>query len=150
MTDPLHIPRRQYGVWMAGVSVLAIACAAFTTWMLGGNTATISRVALATTVGSIATFTPAVLNISREYWGVGVLGAGMLRSLACMGWAYVAQQSGEQEASRAIMLGTATGVAIVLAAETAISVSILARIERAKSGLNTPTDHHPRTAVEQS
>lgn len=132
---------------MAVVTVCALVGAACAAGLLGGGQGTVVRVITMMAIASVATFAPAVLNVGREYWGVCVLASGMVRSLICLGWAYATMQMASDVQSRPLMIGAATGVAIVLAAETALSVAILSRIERARSSASPR--NHPTTASEQ-
>lgn len=133
----LTIPRAKYGLWMGLATLGALVLAAAMAAGMGGESATIRAVLLATAIGAVATFLPAVMVIAAEYWGVAVLVCGAARSLAVIGLAYYYVQTDPSLGSRAVMLPVSAGTMLVLALEVAASVSILSAIERRKAAIRS-------------
>jgi hypothetical protein len=132
-SSSLEIPRGSYGLTMAGVTLLGMACAGVTAAALGGSGAAVGWAIAAVGIGSFATAAPALLTISRDYWGVAVLFCGASRSLIMLAVAFAL--------SRAAVPGSPLVIAVVVAAvlililESAAAIRILAQLERRSATL---------------
>lgn len=139
----LSIPRARYGLMMAGATLVALGVVwAVCAWM-GGDGPTLRAAMTATAVGAFATFVPAVMVISAEFWGVAVLVAGTARSLAAVALAFMFTQNDPAVASKPAMLSVSAGAMLVLAAEVIAAISILSAIERRKAELRAGANQQP-------
>jgi hypothetical protein len=135
----LTIPRAKYGLWMGLATLAALGAAAAMAAALGGEAATIRAAMLATGIGALATFAPAVMVIGAEFWGVAVLVSGTVRSLAVVGLAYFYLQTNPALGTRPLMLSVSAGAMLVLAIEVIAAISLLSAIERRKDALRSST-----------
>ena len=126
---------------MALATVAGLSCAGLVAWALGGDSRTAGFAVLALLVGSVLTFAPALLRVSVEHWGVAVLLAGVARALAVLGIAYALDHSGAGLLTRPLFFGSIGGAVLVLAAESAVAIRMLAHLDRARTALK-----HPPTA----
>ncbi len=133
----MTIPRAKYGLWMGCATLAALGVVALMAGVLGGEAATIWAATLATGIGALATFAPAVLVISAEFWGVAVLVSGTVRSLAVVGLAYFYLQTNAALGTRPLMLSVSAGAMLVLAIEVIAAISILSAIERHKAAMRS-------------
>jgi hypothetical protein len=120
---------------MALVTGAGLLCAGVVTAALGADAKTVAFALLAIAVGSIATFIPAILHIGRDYWGIAVLFSGTARSLIVLAIAYAVSQSGTP--GRPLFIGAIAGAAVILIAETAAAIRILATLERRRVALKS-------------
>lgn len=100
---------------------------------LGGDSRTVSRVTIALLAGSLLTFAPALLRISKDYWGVAVLASGVARSLIVLGICYSIRETSPDVAARPLFLGAAAGAFILLVIETIAAVKVLSALDRRTS-----------------
>ncbi len=136
MTTSLDIPRASYGLTMAVVTALGLACAGVVAAGLGADARTVGFVLGTLAIASVATVIPAALSIGREYWGVAVLFCGTGRGLAVLAIAYILGQSGVP--TRPLFIGVVSGAVLILILESIAAIRILAQIERRREALKQP------------
>src|SRR5437763_769797 len=81
-------------------------------------------------VGSIITFIPALLSVGPDFWGIAVLLCGVGRGLAVLGLAFVLDHAGTGLMTRPLYFGALGGAVLILIAESAVAIRILAQLER--------------------
>lgn len=115
---------------MAGATVVTIAAAWFMAGRLGGNAATTNALLYGMVAGSVVTFLPAVLRISKEFWGVTVLLSGVGRSLIIIALCYVFRENNAEIIARPLFMSAAAGAILLLVIETVTTIKILSALER--------------------
>ncbi|QOJ00230.1 MAG: hypothetical protein HRU70_06905 [Phycisphaeraceae bacterium] len=124
--------RKSFGLAMLGATLAALALGVGVSAAMGGGWDAGRSVVVALAAGSFLTFIPALVPISREYWGVGVLFCGATRGLVVIGLAYALSGGEGGPERRPVMVGSASGAGLLLAVETALAVVLLSRLERAR------------------
>lgn len=136
-TTPLSPSAALYGGLMAAACVAALAATVAAGLALGGGQRAAMLAAGAVGVGSMATFLPLLLSGVGAF-GVRVLFASVVRMLVILCLAWMMDLAGiidpASPARRAFWLAAFCGGAFILVAESVVAVSLLARIERQKSG----------------
>lgn len=121
---------------MVAVCVGAIGATAAVAASLGGDSSTITKACAAVAAGALATFLPLLLSGFTSHgasnFGVFVMLASGARTLVILGAALFFSQSPDV-AKSPLWLGALTGAGLILVVETALSVALLSRAERAKS-----------------
>lgn len=122
-------PQRVYLVGTAVASVAAIGIAAGLTAALGGEGKSIGIAALAVFIGSIASFIPAALGLSKvnETFGMAVLAASIGRMFVALGIVVVAAFAMELP-RMPIGIGTGAGLLVALMAEVPLALFVLNRV----------------------
>lgn len=126
-------PRTLYAGLMVLVGLTASAAAFAAARAVGGPEAPALEPALLIAGVSVLGLLP-VLVRSAERFGLAVLGASVFRLLLAMFGALVLTEVSGLE-SRPVWLGVVAGAGLMLTAETAAAVAILASLERKKAGL---------------
>lgn len=126
-------PRTLYAGLMVLVGLTATAVAFVAARAVGGPEAPALEPALLVAGVSVLGLLP-VLVRSAERFGLAVLGASVFRLLLAMFGALVLTEVSGLE-SRPVWLGVVAGAGLMLMAETAAAVAILASLERKKAGL---------------
>lgn len=121
---------------MAALCLGALAVTAAVSTILGGDSATTLRACAAVGIGSIASFIPVLLASTSQTgasnFGVLVVVASGARTLITLAAALFFTQM-QSLAKVPLWVGAMAGAGLILIVETALTVSILSRIERAKS-----------------
>ena len=135
-------PRAKYAGIMLAVTIVAAGCAAMLPLLMG----TPNRVALfasgAVLVGSVATFLPALLRVDRQSWGLVVLGSSMARTMAILAFTLFIDKSRDLgDARTALWIGAMVGAGVVLIVESAVSIRILAAMDRVTSASRISGPH---------
>ena len=127
-------PRGKYAAIMAVTTVLAMASASGVAAMMGAPGRAAILAALSVMAGSLATFIPAILRVERQSWGLAVLGSSMARTIVILAVALAIDKSRDLgDARTAFWIGTMIGTGVVLLIESAVSIRILAAMERSAS-----------------
>lgn len=132
-SQSLEIPRGSYGLTMAGVTLLGMVCAGVTAAVLGGEKPAIAWATAAVGIGSFATAAPALLTISRDYWGVAVLFCGAARSLIMLAVAFALSRSAVPGSP--LVIAVVVAAVLILILESAAAIRILAQLERRRATL---------------
>lgn len=119
------IPKAKYGLWMAVVTVLALASVWALTRSFGGDSPSALTAIKALAIASFATFIPAVLNIGRAHWGLAVLVSGMGRALLAVGLAFGFAQQNDALSSGALMKAVSGVAILILVVESFLAIQIL-------------------------
>ena len=125
---------------MAVVCVAAIGAAAGLAAALGGDSKTIALASTAVGIGAITTFLPVLFGgktkSGASNFGLLVLFASGVRTLLILAVAMFFAQTREVMKSP-FWLGAMTGAGLILIAESALSISLLSRMERLKTSTST-------------
>lgn len=127
------IPRGLYAAIVAVATLCAFALAALVCTRLGGDAPTLRRLMIALGAGTFASLVPAVLRISKEYWGLAVVVAGVARCLVLFAICFAALENDPTLLKRPLMLGAAAAGGLLLIVETVAAIKILARLDRVAS-----------------
>lgn len=136
------VPVRGYGVVMGLATAAALGVAWGTAMYVvegtpiaasGSASALLAVKALA--VGSFATLAPIVLQIGHDTWGLAVLLSGAARAVIALAFALVVSQMSAPGTiePRPLFMGICAGTVFLLIIETAASVAVLSRIEKARA-----------------
>lgn len=120
---------------MALATACALGVTAAATSMLGGSGSATGIAAGLLALASALTFIPCIARVSKEHWGVLVLFCGAGRGVAALAVAWVIGQQQMGIPPRPLFLGIAAGALFLLVAETALTISILSKIERQREAL---------------
>jgi hypothetical protein len=119
---------------MAIATMFGIACAGGVAAMMGASDRVALLAATAVAAGSLATFLPAILNVDRQSWGLVVLGASMARTMLILVFALFIDKTRDLADGRtALWIGTMCGAGLVLIIESAVSIRVLAALDRSAS-----------------
>ena len=85
-----------------------------------------------TVVGAFATFIPALLSISKEMWGVAVLGSSMARAILILAVTLLIDKTRTTvDGHTALWIGAVCGAGVVLVVEAVAAVRILSTMDKA-------------------
>lgn len=122
-------PQRVYLIGTAVASVAAVGIAAGVAAALGGDSRSIGIAAVAVFVGSIASFIPAVLGLSKvnETFGMAVLAASIGRMFVALGIVVIAAVAMDLP-RRPIGIGAGAGLLVALMSEVPLALLVLGRV----------------------
>ncbi|MBY0308569.1 MAG: hypothetical protein K2Q09_07490 [Phycisphaerales bacterium] len=146
-TPPVEIPRAAYGLWMAAATAVALGAAWLVASRSGGTPQDTTNTLIALSVGSLATLAPILLRVSREYWGVLVLGSGVARVMIALAVAYTLATRHPNETHRPLFMGLAAGAFLLLIVETVLTVKVLSAIER-RLAAHSAAPAHPSSPAQ--
>lgn len=124
------------------MTLVGLGVAIGTALAMGANPDTARWAALALAVASIASVAPAVLSVKPESWGLVVFGGSIARMMLVLLAGFLIDH-GQPLDRRAFWMGLVAGAVFVLIAETAVAISLLVKIERAKPLSNSGSSTTP-------
>jgi len=126
----IPVPRAGYGLVMVAATLIGAGVSWVVAAQLGADPFTLRTVLMAAAIGALPTLAPAVLNVTREHWGVCVMGAGVTRLLFSLGYCYAARASSPELLARPLFVGVVAGAMLLLIVEAIAAIKILSAIER--------------------
>jgi len=128
----VHPPRAKYAVIMALATAAAALIGVGVTMGMRAPLDVVLAVVGVAVAGAFVTFLPALLNISKEMWGVAVLGSSMGRAILILGLTLAIDKvRTSTDGHAALWIGAVCGAGVVLVVEAAAAVRILSTMDKA-------------------
>lgn len=124
-------PRARYAAAMVVASAVGIACAYLVAHAMGGGRDVAVQAAAVVAGAAVVGFIPALIG-TAQHFGVAVLVASLSRLLIVLIAGLVLTQIGHAP-KRPLWLGAVSGAVVILIAESAVSIAVIAAMDRLRS-----------------